>query len=219
MSAQLSSFVDHSTTSCAAPVLCESLSLTPSWESSEGERGRSWILSARAIAKDKTQRGANSSSSLQRICSAGPQVAQRGGFFGRCGHSSPGPRWFFVCSGVSVTKNSSQTRLEEPEPPPRGIPAGLSGEMEPLSRGPRCARGEAGDRNNPRAHRSAQGMAQFPGGKEETGHPPKPLPALIRTRIVPQTHPKTWSSERLTHPSSHSSTNVVFERSLCCKAG
>lgn len=95
----------------------------------------------------------------------------------------------------------------------------LSGGMEPLSLGPRCARGEAGDRNNPRAHRSAQGMAQFPGGKEETGHPPKPLPALIRTRIVPQTHPKTWSSERLTHPSSHSSTNVVFERSLCCKAG
>lgn len=112
-------------------------------------------MSARAIAKDKTQRGANSSSSLQRICSAGPQVAQRGGFFGRCGHSSPGPRWFFVCSGVSVTKNSSQTRLEEPEPPPRGIPAGLSGEMEPLSRGPRCARGEAGDRNNPRGMSSS----------------------------------------------------------------
>lgn len=133
--------------------------------------------------------------------------------------AAPAPGGSLFAPESQLTKNSSQTRLEEPEPPPRGSPAGLSGEMEPLSRGPRCARGEAGDRNNPRAHRSAQGMAQFPGGKEETGHPPKPLPALIRTRIVPQTHPKTWSSERRTHPSSHSSTNVVFERSLCCKAG
>lgn len=91
MSAQLSSFVDHSTTSCAALALCESLSLTPSWESSEGERGRSWILSARAIAKDKTQRGANSSSSLQRICSAGPQVAQRGGFLADVATAAPAP--------------------------------------------------------------------------------------------------------------------------------
>lgn len=48
-------------------------------------------MSARAIAKDKTQRGANSSSSLQRICSAGPQVAQRGGFLADVATAAPAP--------------------------------------------------------------------------------------------------------------------------------
>lgn len=39
----VSSFEDHSTTSSAALVLCESLNLTPSWESSEGRKELDFI--------------------------------------------------------------------------------------------------------------------------------------------------------------------------------